>query len=137
MGGGADHHAWIDGGQGTWIELVSPAPGSPAAKFLQSRRFGDGAILELDVEVANIDEFYDHMSKNGLTMTAGDSTALEEGQRAVTLPTGDQYSYLPLAASQGMRILVFQRGVSETSALPGRGDLRPNYGPRGRKLSLN
>lgn len=131
MGGGADHHAWIDGGDGTWIELVSPAAGSPAAKLLQSPEFGDGAILELDVEVANIDEFSGRMNGLGFTMTAGDSNALAEGQKAVTLPSGDQYSYFPRSASQGMRIMVFQRGASGTSALPGRDELRRNSAPQG------
>lgn len=131
MGGGNVRHAWIDGGHGTWIELVSPEAGSPAAKLLGDPKFGDGAILELDVEVAHIDELYDRMKAAGLTMTAGDMTPLPKGKKAVVLPTGDQYSYFPLGPSQGMRIMVFQRGAGESSALPAREELQPNSGPRG------
>jgi catechol 2,3-dioxygenase-like lactoylglutathione lyase family enzyme len=131
MGLGADRHAWIDGGDGTWIELVSPAPGSAAAKLLENPRFGDGAILELDVEVPDADTFYDRMRAKGLTMTAGDSTALAAGEKSVVLPTGDRFSYFPQSASQGMRIMVFQRGSAASSLLPEPRELRRSGGTQG------
>ena len=49
-------------------------------------------------------------------MTAGDSTPLPTGTKALTVTSsGDRYAYLPLDKSEGMRVLVFQRGPSATS----------------------
>jgi len=49
-------------------------------------------------------------------MTAGDSTPLPTGTKALTVKSsGDRYAYLPLDKSEGMRVLIFQRGPSATS----------------------
>jgi len=124
MGVGDDGHVWIDGnGKGMWIELVSPSGSGPGANFLHSTQFGDGAIMELDVDVADIAAFYDSMKSKGITMTAGDSSPLPAAKKAVAVAApGDQYSYFPLSKSEGMRIMVFQRGPRATSIIQHRDD---------------
>ena len=116
-GFGAGQHAWIrSNDHGTWIALMSPSTPADGKALLGDARFGEGAIMELGVEVADIDAFYDQMKAKGIVMTAGDATRLPDGQKAVTVAsTGDRYSYFPLDKSQGMRILVFQRGPKAPS----------------------
>ena len=114
MGMSHGPHAWIDGnGKGFWIEVIAPA--SPA-KTGVLQKFGDGALIELDAEVKDIEAFYDQLKAKGITMTAGDSTPLPAGTKALTVKaTGDRYAYIPLDRSEGMRILIFQRGPGATS----------------------
>ena len=77
---------------------------------------GDGALVELGVEVSDIDAFYDAMKAKGITMTAGDGVALPAGKKSVAVASsGDRFSYFPLDKSEGMRVLVFQRGPEGTS----------------------
>lgn len=115
LGVGDQGHAWFQGNNhGFWIELVQP--GQNAAGQAALKKFGDGNIMELVVEVPDIDAFHDRMQARGLTLTAGDDTPLPAGQKAVTMErTGDRYAYLPLDRSEGMRILVYQRGPAATS----------------------
>lgn len=61
MGMGHGLHAWMDGnGKRLWIEVIAPA--SPAKPGVL-KRFGDGAVTELDAEVQDIDAFYDQERK--------------------------------------------------------------------------
>jgi catechol 2,3-dioxygenase-like lactoylglutathione lyase family enzyme len=118
MSVGDDGDAWIEGnGIDLWIDVVSPASSGPGAALLKSTTFGDGAIMEIGVEVANVDAFYDRMKAKGITMTAANDTPLPAGKKAVAVErTGDSYSYFPLNKSEGMRIMVFQRGPKATSS---------------------
>ncbi len=117
MGLGSEGHAWIAGNpHGMWIELVQPSTSQAGKAILADRRFGDGMIMELGVEVADLAKFYDAMKAKGIIMTADGARPLPKGKRSVTVTaTGDSYSYFPLAKSEGMRILVFQRGPEATS----------------------
>ncbi|HOP21109.1 MAG TPA: hypothetical protein PK585_13590, partial [Amphiplicatus sp.] len=75
-----------------------------------------GTLVELGVEVGDIGAFFDEMQAKGIVMTAGDATPLPAGAKAITDETsGDRYAYFPLDKSEGMRIMVFQRGPAETS----------------------
>jgi catechol 2,3-dioxygenase-like lactoylglutathione lyase family enzyme len=114
MGVDERHLAWVHGNGNVWINVV--APGGPAGKaFLAAPRFGDGTIVELAAEVADIDAFHDSMKRKGITMTGGDNAPLPAGAKALKDANGDRYCYFPLDKSQGMRILVFQRGAGATS----------------------
>lgn len=115
MGVGEDAHAWVRSNGSIWIELVAPS-GEAGKKVLADSMLGDGALVELGVEVSDIDAFYDAMNVKGIKMTAGDGAALPAGQKAVTVASsGDRYNYFPLDKSEGMRILVFQRGPAGKS----------------------
>jgi catechol 2,3-dioxygenase-like lactoylglutathione lyase family enzyme len=107
---------WIHGNSNVWVNLVAPT-GSAGEHVLKDPRFGDGNIMELAAEVADIDAFYDAMKAKGIVMTAGDNTPLPAGAKSRTTPTGDRYAYFPLDRSQGMRIMVFQRAKGTQSAL--------------------
>jgi catechol 2,3-dioxygenase-like lactoylglutathione lyase family enzyme len=109
MGVSEGGQTWIHGNSQVWVNVVAPA-GANGAKVLADPRFGEGNIMELAAEVASIDAFYDAMQAKGITMTAGDGIALPAGAKSVTSPSGDRYCYFPLDRSEGMRILVFERG---------------------------
>jgi catechol 2,3-dioxygenase-like lactoylglutathione lyase family enzyme len=108
-------HAWINGNSDSiWIELIAPTSSEINAGILDE--LGEGAIVELCVEVPDIDAFYDQMLSKGITMNAGDSMPLPTGLKAVTdSSSGDRFSYFPRDVSKGMRIMVFQRGPDATS----------------------
>lgn len=126
MGVGDDGHAWIEGNdKGMWIEIVTPVASAAGSSVLEDKRFGDGAIMELGVEVADIAKFYDSMKAKGITMTAANDAPLPAGKKAVSVAaTGDSYSYIPSNKSEGMRIMVFQRGPKATSLFHRRDDNR-------------
>jgi catechol 2,3-dioxygenase-like lactoylglutathione lyase family enzyme len=113
MGFDDQEHAWIEANhEGTWIELISPKGSSKGVLAEQ----GDGAIIEIGVEVQDIAQYAKELEAKGITMTAGDDVALPVGEVAVTDPkTGDRYAYLPLEQSEGMRIMIFQRGGPESA----------------------
>lgn len=115
LGVGSSHHAWFQGNDhGFWIELVQPEKNAAGGAAL--KKFGDGNIMELGVEVADIEAFHDRMAAKGIALTAGDATPLPVGQKAVRdAASGDRYAYLPLDRTEGMRILVFQRGPAGKS----------------------
>jgi catechol 2,3-dioxygenase-like lactoylglutathione lyase family enzyme len=115
LGVGDEGHAWfVCSASGFWLELVSP--GKSAAGQAAIRKFGDGNIMELAAEVQDIEAFCRRMNAKGITMTAGDDQPLPQGQTAVTVEgTGDRFAYFPLDRSEGMRIMVFQRGPAATS----------------------
>jgi catechol 2,3-dioxygenase-like lactoylglutathione lyase family enzyme len=115
MGVGEEPHAWVKTNGSIWVELVAPS-GEAGKKALGDSKLGDGALVELGVEVSDIDAFHDAMATKGIKMTAGDGIALPAGQKSVTVASsGDRYSYFPLDKSEGMRILVFQRGSADKS----------------------
>jgi len=118
MGFGDGRHAWIrSNAHGAYVALMSPATATGGKRLLDDPRFGPGAIMELGIEVADIAAFYDAMKAKGIVMTAGDSTPLPTGDKSVLIESsGDRYSYFPLDRSEGMRLLVFQRGPRATSA---------------------
>lgn len=127
MGVGDDAHVWIESNGSIWIELVQPSGGVGKA-VLDDKRFGEGAIMELVVEVDDLVAFASHMQSKGIVMTAGDNTALPTGQKAVKVESsGDRYAYFPLSASEGMRIMVVQRGPQAKSILSRRGDARHQW----------
>jgi catechol 2,3-dioxygenase-like lactoylglutathione lyase family enzyme len=111
-------HAWIRGNErGMWLALLAPAAPEDGRALLGDERLGDGAILELAAEVADIAAFSDRMQAGGITMTAGDGTPLPDGQKSVLVEsTGDRFAYFPRDRSEGLRILVFERGPAGTSA---------------------
>jgi catechol 2,3-dioxygenase-like lactoylglutathione lyase family enzyme len=128
MGVGDDGHGWIAGNpHGTWIELAQPSASAAGKAILANRRFGEGMIMELGVEVADLAHFHDTMHAKGIVMTSDGTTSLPAGQKAVTTPaTGDSYSYFPVARSEGMRIRVFQRGPKATSVYAARDASSPH-----------
>jgi hypothetical protein len=116
MGLGGLEHAWINGNSNSiWIELIAPhASGSTVGAH---KTLTEGDITELCVEVDSIDKFHDEMLGKGFVMTAGDTVALPDGEKAVmNSETGDRYAYLPRDKSCGMRIMVFERGKGNSSA---------------------
>ncbi len=115
MGVDGRKHAWIKSNDhGFWIELVTPAANDAGKAAL--KKFGDGAIMELVVEVDDIAAFYERMQAKGITMTAGDAHPLPPGQKfIISKATGDRYNYFPLDRSEGMRILLYQRGPKHRS----------------------
>jgi catechol 2,3-dioxygenase-like lactoylglutathione lyase family enzyme len=112
LGFEAQSHAWIEANKsGFWIELVGTRGGTKGGLG----KHADGTIVEMGVEVPDIDAFSRRMAAKGIVMTAGDSVSLPAGQSSVADPrTGDRYCYFPLNKSHGMRIMVFQRGGSES-----------------------
>ena len=108
MGVSESQHAWIDTNCDVWVELVAPTEHAGQA-VLKDPALGDGAILELGVEVADIEAFHDQMAGKGIRVMSGDGVPLPVGQKAVTVSTGDRYCYLPREKTEGMRILIFQR----------------------------
>ncbi len=116
MGLGADSHVWIEANKkGFWVEIVAPPPGTSPELL---KKNADGTLIELGVEVADIEAFHDQMAAKGIKLTAGDATPLPAGSKAVTdAASGDRYAYFPLDKSQGMRILLFQRGPAATSLI--------------------
>jgi|JI10StandDraft_1071094.scaffolds.fasta_scaffold01704_16 catechol 2,3-dioxygenase-like lactoylglutathione lyase family enzyme len=115
MGVDENSHTWVQSNGTIWIELVAPS-GEAGNKVLGDSMLGDGALVELGVEVPDINAFYDAMAAKGIKMTAGDGAALPAGQKAITVTSsGDRFNYFPLDKSEGMRILVFQRGPAATS----------------------
>jgi catechol 2,3-dioxygenase-like lactoylglutathione lyase family enzyme len=116
MGAGAGGRAWIAGNpHGMWIELVQPENSPAGQAILADKRFGDGMIMELGVEVADIAAFNDQMAAKGFHLTRDGKKPLPKGSKAIAAATGDHYAYLPLDKSEGMRIKVFQRGPKATS----------------------
>jgi catechol 2,3-dioxygenase-like lactoylglutathione lyase family enzyme len=117
MGVGDEGHTWIAGNpKGMWIEVVQPSASATGKAILANKQFGDGMIMELDVEVTDIDKFYNTMKAKGIVMTTDGETPLPDGKKAVTVSTtGDRYYYFPVTKSEGMRIMVFQRGPKATS----------------------
>jgi catechol 2,3-dioxygenase-like lactoylglutathione lyase family enzyme len=113
MGFKEQSHAWIEANKSDfWIELVGPRGGEKGVLATH----GDGAIVEMGVEVADIDAFSRQMAAKGITMTAGDNVSLPAGQSAMAdSQTGDRYCYFPLNKSRGMRIMVFQRGGAQSA----------------------
>jgi catechol 2,3-dioxygenase-like lactoylglutathione lyase family enzyme len=117
MGVGEDGHAWIAGNRnGMWIELVQPSQPAAGKRILADKRFGDGMIMELAVEVADIAKFNAQMAAKGIVMTTDGYAPLPaDNKAAAAKSTGDAYSYFPLSKSEGMRIMVFQRGHGGSS----------------------
>jgi len=113
-GVGAMKNTFVDA-NGFCLEVVQPTASGPGMDLLQ--KHGDGYLMELDTEVNDIDAYYEQMKSKGITMVDLDGRALPAGNKAVTLPSGDRYSYFPLSVSRGMRIMVYQRGLSDTSIL--------------------
>jgi hypothetical protein len=101
--------SWIRSNErGFGIQVVA-APATPAGAALL-KKFGQGNIMELAVEVPDIDAFYDQMKSKGIVMTAGDGGALPKGKKAVATETSAiRYNYFPLDRSEGMHIMVYQR----------------------------
>ena len=114
-------HAWIRANEhNNWIALMSPSSPNDN-RLIRDPSLGHGAILELAAEVADIDAFAKRMAGLGIVMTAGDGAPLPPGATAVTVPgTGDRYAYFSRDQSEGMRIMVFQRGPASTSVFAAR-----------------
>jgi hypothetical protein len=74
IGVGEQSHAWVKTNGSIWVELVAPS-GEAGKKALADSKLGDGALVELGVEVSDIDAFHDAMAAKGIKMTAGDGIA--------------------------------------------------------------
>ncbi|HWG71829.1 MAG TPA: VOC family protein [Steroidobacteraceae bacterium] len=106
--------AWFKGnGKGFGIQVVAAPATAAGSALIKNPKYGDGAIMELDVEVEDIDAFFDQMKVKGITMTAGDGSALHGGQKAVIEDSGVRYSYFPEQKSEGMRIMVYQQAAKK------------------------
>lgn len=107
---------------GVWVQLVQPTSTGYVRDLLKEK--GDGYALEMAAEVDDLDAFYDHMAAKGITMVNGDGTPLAPGTKGLTVePSGDRHHYFPLSESQGMRIMVYERGPRHTSMLHRRDDI--------------
>ena len=70
----------------------------------------------------------DSGGEDHIAMTAGDGASLPSGQTSVTVASsGDRYAYFSRDASQGMRIMVVQRGPHPKSILSRRGASRHQW----------
>ena len=107
---------------GVWVQLVQPASAGYVRDLLKEK--GDGYAMEVAAEVDDLDAFYDHMAAKGITMVNCDGSPLAPGAKGLTVePSGDRHHYFPLNESQGMRIMVYERGPRHTSMLHRRDDI--------------
>ena len=115
-------HAWIRANErGNWISIVGADAHGGGRQLLEDSRLGPGAIVEIAAEVADIDAFSRRMAAAGITMTAGDDTPLDAGATSVCVDSsGDRYAYFSRESSEGMRIMVFQRGTDARSVFAAR-----------------
>lgn len=115
-------HAWIRANErGNWISIVGADAHGGGRQLLEDSRLGPGAIVEIAAEVADIDAFSRRMAAAGITMTAGDDTPLDAGATSVCVDSSrDRYAYFSRESSEGMRIMVFQRGTDARSVFAAR-----------------
>lgn len=107
---------------GVWVQLVQPTSAGYVRDLLKEK--GDGYAMEVAAEVDDLDAFYDHMAAKGITMVNCDGSPLAPGAKGLTVePSGDRHHYFPLNESQGMRIMVYERGPRHTSMLHRRDDI--------------
>jgi catechol 2,3-dioxygenase-like lactoylglutathione lyase family enzyme len=106
---------------GVWVQLIQPTSPGHAMDLLKEK--GDGYAMEVSVEVDDLDGFYDQMQAKGITMVNFDGSPLAPGTKGTTVePYGDHFCYFPLSESQGMRIMMYERGPRETSIIHRRDD---------------
>ncbi len=106
---------------GVWVQLVQPTSAGYVLDLLKEK--GDGSAMEVAAEVDDLDAFYDQMAAKGITMVNRDGTLLAPGAKGLTVePSGDRHHYFPLNESQGMRIMVYERGPRHASMLYRRDD---------------
>jgi catechol 2,3-dioxygenase-like lactoylglutathione lyase family enzyme len=104
-----------------WVQLIQPTSPGHAMDLLKEK--GDGYAMELSIEVDDLDAYYDQMSAKGITMVNFDGSPLATGRKWNTVePYGDRFNYFPLSESQGLRMMMYQRGPRETSILHHRDD---------------
>jgi catechol 2,3-dioxygenase-like lactoylglutathione lyase family enzyme len=117
LGVGDASRVWVTGNcRGFEIEVVAPPAGKSNALI---KKYGEGNIMELGVEVDDIDALYARMKARGITMTDGDGKPLSNGARSVAMNgTGERYSYFPTDKSEGMRIMVYQRNAPTSGPQP-------------------
>lgn len=81
---------------------------------------GDGAVVELGAEVADLAALHRDLTAKGVKITSDGTSPLPSGATCVTTPLGDRYFYANPDSVGGMRILLFQRGTAECSAIAAR-----------------
>lgn len=108
LGVGDATREWVKGNcRGFEIEVVAPPAGKSDALI---KKYGEGNIMELGVEIGDIDALYDRMKAKGITMTDGDGRPLSPAAKSVAVNgAGERYSYFPTDKSEGMRIMVYQK----------------------------
>lgn len=104
-----------------WVQLIQPTTAGYAMDLLKEN--GDGFPMEVSIEVSDLDAYVDRVRSQGISMVNFDGSPISDGAKSITLqPYGDKYCYFPLSASQGMRIMVYERGPWETSLVHRRDD---------------
>jgi catechol 2,3-dioxygenase-like lactoylglutathione lyase family enzyme len=103
-------------GHGIWFTFIEPTSDGPTMDELGVR--GDGAISELDFDVANLDAAIDRFESAGVGIVNMDGKPFPPGQRGWTLEKfGLRLVYLDPKGSHGIPIEVYQRGPESTDIL--------------------
>lgn len=109
---------FIDG-NGMQFTLIEPTTPGPTLDEL--RRFGNGAVAELDFEVADFNATYDLLESRGVGFVNMDGKPFPAGQRGWHLDNfGISLVYLPKDLSHGMTIEIYQRGPRDKDILHAR-----------------
>jgi catechol 2,3-dioxygenase-like lactoylglutathione lyase family enzyme len=107
--------------ESVWLQLIQPTSPGHAMDLLKEK--GDGYAMEMSVEVDDLDAYYDQTSAKGVTMVNFDGSQLAPGTKWNRVePYGDRFCYFPLNESQGLRIMMYERGPRDTSILHRRDD---------------
>ncbi len=109
---------FIDG-NGMQFTLIEPTTPGPTLDEL--RRFGNGAVAELDFEVNDFNATYDLLESRGVGFVNMDGKPFPAGQRGWHLDDfGISLVYLPKDLSRGMTIEIYQRGPEDKDILHAR-----------------
>jgi len=92
-----------------YIELLAPVRG-PSYSALKEK--GQGAVFELCVEVDSIEDFYDEMKKNGITLCDPMGKPLPAEKKYCSIPGDDnKYAYLPSDKTFGTTFEILERNT--------------------------
>lgn len=106
-------------GNGMQFTLIEPTTPGPTLDDL--RRLGNGAVAELDFEVADFEATYNLLESRGVGFVNMDGKPFPAGQRGWHLENfGISLVYLPKDLSRGMTIEFYQRGPEDKDILHAR-----------------
>ena len=104
------------GNEKVWMELCQPKGPGPVAELMEKQ--GEGAMIELAIEVDDIGEYYDQLQAKGVELVDTNGTPFPTDSKCQVLkPFGDKIAYIPKDVACGMNIEVIERGPRETSIL--------------------
>lgn len=87
----------------SYLQVIEPIIG-PGVDALQ--RYGEGAILEIALEVKDIEQFHHELQLKGVDPVNIVGEAIEE--KYLVASSGNRYFYLPKHATSGTSIEVYQ-----------------------------